>query len=118
MDLEADEARRRPPDDHGPLPEPDPRRQGGHPQRRPDDAEKTYVTQARLHTALIFFFTGKGKRIVGKAKRCTFDDKPDFQTCSVDVKNVGFIKIRAISTYKSQKGNSLAIAEIEPLKKS
>jgi len=79
--------------------------------------EKTYVNQARIHTALIFFFDKKGKRIVGSVKRCTFEDKPDLQTCEVDREGVSFIKFRAISVFKSQKGNSLAIAEIEPFKK-
>ena len=59
------------------------------------------------------FYDKTGQQIAGKSKLCGFDDKPTFQTCSVNVKEVKAIKVRAIRVYLSQKGNSLAIAEIE-----
>ncbi len=55
---------------------------------------------------------------MGKAKTCNFADKPDFQTCSMDVKGVTKIKLRAIKVYVGQKGRSLALAEVQTDSKS
>ena len=74
---------------------------------------KSFAAQGRVTSARLTFFNLRGQPI-GKAHKCGFSDKQGKQTCKFDQKHVRIMKVRAIETAPGQKGDSVAITEIEP----
>jgi hypothetical protein len=77
-------------------------------------SEQNFLSEARPEKIQISFFP----KSAGKSKTETLDNKPDFQRLNVKAKNAQSVTVKVLTVYPSDKGNSVAITEIEFFQRS